>query len=118
MWNFTETDGSNHPRLQMTVAIVYGHFNREDSVSRISARRDTCNPPLHGSGIILCLDRQFLPQTYATENVVRGAKGDLYATNVGDRESIRGRRYQTPQINVPAKDVSRERSLQVGVCKR
>src|SRR6266852_5222367 len=36
-------------------------FNSKDSVSYVSGWRNACNPPLHRSGIILCLDRQFLP---------------------------------------------------------
>src|SRR6266849_8182994 len=61
MWNFTETDRSDHSRFQMTVSIVYGDFNGEDSVSCIGSWGDACNPPLHRNGIILCLDRQLLP---------------------------------------------------------
>src|SRR6266404_7694 len=60
-WNFTKTDRSYHPWLQMTVAITYGHLNRKDSVSRIGSWGDASNPPFHRSGIILCLDPQFLP---------------------------------------------------------
>src|SRR5882724_8906462 len=94
MRNFTETDRSDHARSQTTVAIAYCHFNGKDSVSYIGRWGDACNPPLHWSGIILCLDRQFLSQTYSTENIVGGAKGYLYATDVSDRKSIRGRGHQ------------------------
>src|ERR1700693_1932434 len=68
--DFTETDRSDHARLQMMVAIADGHFNREDSVSRIGGWGDASNPPLHRGGIILGLDRPVLPLTYSTENVV------------------------------------------------
>src|SRR6266704_7039458 len=67
MWNFTETDRSDHARFQMTISIVYGDFNGEDSVSCIGGWGDASNPPLKRSGISLCADRQFLPQTYPTQ---------------------------------------------------
>src|SRR5260370_14061435 len=60
MRNFTETDRSDHAWPQVMVAIAYGHFNRKDSVSYIGSWGNACNLPLHRSGIILCLDRQFL----------------------------------------------------------
>src|SRR5260370_24055429 len=63
MWNFTKTDRSNHAWFQMTVAIAHGHFNGKDSVLYVGSRGDACNPPLHRSGIILCLDPQLLPET-------------------------------------------------------
>ena len=47
MRNFAETDRSDHAGLQTTVAIVHGHFNGEDSVSRIGSWGDACDPPLH-----------------------------------------------------------------------
>src|SRR6478609_392946 len=59
--DFTQTDRSDHARLQMTVAIAYGHFDGKDSISCVSSWGDASDPPLHGSGVILCLDRQFLP---------------------------------------------------------
>src|SRR5713226_2446053 len=99
----------------MTVAIVYGHFNGEDSIARIGGWGDASDPPLHRSGIILCLNRQFLSQTYSTENIVRGTKGYLYATDISDRKSIRGRRHKGPQIYISAQNVAGERSRQVGV---
>src|SRR6266550_8521062 len=102
----------------MAVMIVYGHLNGKDSVSCISGWGDAGNTPLHRSSIIFCLDLQFLPKTHPTENIVRGTKGYLYATDIGDRKSIGGRRHQASQIYIPAEDVSRERHLQVGVSKR
>src|SRR6266699_4249501 len=60
MWNFTQTDRSDHARLQMKVAIAYGHFNGKDSISCVSSWGDASDTPLHRSGA-LCLDRQFLP---------------------------------------------------------
>jgi hypothetical protein len=41
----------------MTVAIVYGNFNGKDSGARIGSWGDASNMPLHGSGIVLGLDR-------------------------------------------------------------
>src|SRR6266852_8363795 len=96
MRNVTQTDRRDHAWPQMTLAIAYGHFNGKDSISRIGRWGDASDPPLHRSGIILCLDRQFLSQTYSTENIVRGTKGYLYATDISDRKSIRGRRHQAP----------------------
>src|SRR6266852_7122318 len=61
MWNFAETDRSDHSWPQMTVAIAYGHFNSKDPVSYIGSWGYACNPPLQRSGVILRLDRQFLP---------------------------------------------------------
>src|SRR6266446_9000971 len=59
--NFTKTDRSDHAWPQVTVAIVYRHFNGKDSISYIGSWRDASDSPLERSGIILCLDRQFLP---------------------------------------------------------
>src|SRR5712664_4112518 len=74
---------SDHARFQMTVSIVYGDFNGEDSVSCIGGWGDASNPPLKRSGVSLCADRQFLPQTYPTQNIVRSTKGYFYATDIG-----------------------------------
>src|SRR5258708_33294969 len=59
--NFPQTDRSDHARLQMTVAIADGHFNREDSVSRIGCWADACHPPHHGSAVGLFLARYCPP---------------------------------------------------------
>src|SRR6266478_1850422 len=61
MRNFTQTDRRDHAWPQMTVAISYGHFNGKDSISCVSSWRDASDTPLHRNGVILCLDRQFLP---------------------------------------------------------
>src|SRR6266446_8345851 len=55
MWNFAETDRSDHAWPQMTVAIAYGHFNGKDSVSWIGRWGDARDRPLHRSRTILCL---------------------------------------------------------------
>src|SRR5258708_26711078 len=63
--DFTQTDRSDHARLQMTVAIADSHFNREDSVSRIGGWSDACNPPLLRGRILLCLDAPSPTYTHA-----------------------------------------------------
>src|SRR5260370_5123870 len=118
MRNFTETDRSDHAWLQMTIAIGYRHLDRKDPVSRVGGRRDALHLTLDRRGIIPRLNQQLLPYTNAIENIVGRTKGHLYAIDISDRKSRRGRRHEASLINVPAENVAGERSLQVGVTKK
>src|SRR5258706_2691496 len=49
----TEGDGRNHPGLQQTLVVRYGHFYGENAISLIRIRRNTGHAPLITFGIIL-----------------------------------------------------------------
>src|SRR5258708_3832929 len=81
MWNFAQSDRSDHAWLQMTIPIVDGHFNGKDSVSYIGSGRNACDSPLHWSGIMLRLDRQLLPYAHSGEALFHVISGSDVASS-------------------------------------
>src|SRR5215831_14727463 len=106
-----QINGGDHARPQMTGAIVYGDFNGKGSVTCIGSRRDTCNPAVERTDAALRLNPDFLTQTNPWENVVGDPKSDFHSTYIRQGEGSRRRRYQGAKLDLPAQNVSSERSL-------
>src|SRR5262245_10255689 len=117
MRSFAEIYRGNHTRLPATVRIIYSDFYRKGPVARIGGRRDACHSAHNWSDAILRLDLNFLSQANLRKNIVRNPKAHLHAICVGHRK--RGGRWsgQASELDVPAQNVSGERSLQVRVQK-
>src|SRR5215831_12861111 len=117
MTSFAQIYRGNHTRPQATVRIIYGDFNRKGPVARIRGRGDACYPADHWSDAILRLDLNFLSEANLRKNIVRNPKGHLHAIYVGQRKRDGRWSGQASEIDVPAQNVSGERSLQVRVQK-
>jgi len=77
--NFTSRSTRSCPAFQMTVRdCLDGHFNREDSVARMAAGAMRVTRPFTGAASF-SVGSSVPAQTYATENVVWGRRGELYA---------------------------------------
>src|ERR1700757_2550353 len=79
-----ESERSNHSRLQITLGIGHGHFDRENTIFLVSTRGNTCHLALVLFRVVLQVNVEFLAQAELLNGVLWNSETNFYRGGVSD----------------------------------